>query len=655
MADDKSIVNVPHEFDEKLEQVLASIVVDNEYNLVRQQSGPEVTDFELQVDMLECKRSSKDYDWMSDVFIPEMPAVILSEASDWANQYFQTRDFVEVKLEGTEPGNKEKCVAAKKLLNETLNRRGLYHFSKYIRSRSINALFGQVYAVCWWTQRTQPQVVGQQDVVVPLDVDIYGNEMIDTQNQIPATRVEQQPVWGEKILADYFDYEVIDPRNVFTLNTYDYSLQTKPWVILRAERTYEELVAEAGDYGYFNLDLVKNLKEPSETDTSRETYNKDDYKQKPPKSPTKPFDIITRFGQMWVVQAERGLAPGYDTSGNKLDEARLVECVTTFVISGSSRVLIGLREQPNRDGKGNPFRPIIRGWCYVHPTKDSGLSDGRNMQELQKALNDTFNMAADRTKLATLPTLKGRKYALEDNTTIRFEPEHVMELENPETDLIEFKISDDVGGALNQMAMLKDAMYEVTARFPTTMGALPTEASTTATAVAGAETRTSGRTNYKSLTFEYTFLLDFYWMILQLTAQHAKPQTLYQLMGEDWVNFDPDADYKYSPLSANIEVEQNKYRKLSLIDQMMGRVANIPNPNTPKVLNYLLKMAFELFGNEFPDYQEYMFDQSPQAAQQQMMAQGGQQMLPEANLAPTSNQSGLPQGNLEQYTREGTY
>uniref|UniRef100_A0A6H1Z973 Portal protein n=1 Tax=viral metagenome TaxID=1070528 RepID=A0A6H1Z973_9ZZZZ len=662
MPEDKAVGTVQHRFNDTVEQALASIVVDNEYDLVRNQNSGETSDLEVMVDMLECKRSAKDYEWMSDVFLPELPAVILSEASDWANQYFQTRDFVEVKLEGAEPGNKERCTAAKKLLNETLNRRGLYHFFKYVRSRAINALFGQVWAIAWWTQRTTPTVVGMRDVTVPLDVDIYGNPLEDTQNQIPATRVEQEPVYGEHIYADQFDYDVLDPRNVFTLNTYDYSPQSKPWVIIRAERTYEELKAEAKDYGYFNLNLVRAINPPSETETSRETYNKDNQKQKPPKSPLKPYDVITRFGPMWARVTQRGedgypiaIEPGLDERGEPLEDAELVEAVVTFVLSGSNKILICFKPQMNRDGRGNPFRPLIRGLCYIHPTKDSGLSDGKNMQELQKAVNDTFNMAADRTKLATMPTLKGRKYALEDNTTIYFEPEHVMELEDPEKDIVEFKIEDDVTGALSQIGMLRDAMYQVTARFPTTMGSLPEHASTTATAVAGAETRTSGRTNYKSLTFEYTFLLDFYWIILQMTAQYARPQTLQALMGEDWVNFDPDADYKYSPLSANIEQEQNKYRKLSIIDQMMGRVANIPNPNTPKVLNYLLKMAFELFGNEFPDFAQYMFDESPQAAQQQMMAQGGAQMMPEGNILPISNQNALPQGNLEQYTRSGMY
>ncbi len=648
-----------HKFNESVENYVASIVVDEEYTITKNSMTKECTDFELLIDMLECKRSSKDYDWNSDGFIPELASIIHSEASDWAGTMFQTRDFVEVKLEGTEPGNKERCVAAKKLINETLNRRALYHYSKYIRARKINALFGQAYAVCWWNQRVVPKLMGYQNITVPLDVDIYGNPMEDPQFQIPATREEPQEQWGERILEDCFDYEVIDPRNVFAPNTYNYSLQTKPWVIIRAERSYEELVEEAERCGYFNLDIVKELSKPSETDTSKESFNKDDQKPSLPKTPRQPLDIITRFGKMWtsnIQHDESGFVtscdPGFDESGNKLDDAELIECVVAFALSGSSNVLIGFRPQICRDGRGLPYRPIIRGWCYIHPTKDSGLSDGRNMQELQKIINDTFNMAADRTKLATLPTLKGRKYALEDNKTIFFEPEHVMELENPETDIVEFKIADDVSGAMNQIAMLRDAMYQVTARFPTTMGALPSEASTTATAVAGSEVRTNSRTNYKSLTFEYTFLLDFYWMILQHTAQFAKPETLYALMGDDWVNFDPDQDYKYSPLSSNIEMEYNKYRKLQVIDQMLGRVVNVPNPNTPKVMNYLLKLAFELLGSEFPDYKDYMLDDSPQAAQAQMMAgKGGNGMLPAMNAAPASNQAGLPQGNLEQFAR----
>jgi len=114
---------------------------------------------------------------------------------------------------------------------------------------------------------------------------------------------------------------------------------------------------------------------------------------------------------------------------------------------------------------------------------------------------------------------------------------------------------------------------------------------------------------------------------------------------------DPDQDYNYSPLSANIESEHNRFKKLQLIDQMVGRVVNIPNPNTPKLLNYLLKMAFELFGNEFPEFQKYLLDESPQAAAMQMAGGKASPQMPEVNPMPETNQTGVMQNMMEQYAR----
>ena len=649
---------VEHKFNEKVEGQLSQQLWD-EFTTSKNNYQVENDEFDKMIDMMECVRSDKDYDWMSDIFLPEFPSIMLAEGSEWANQYFQTRDFVEVKLEGDNPENKLKSRAIKKLLNETLNRKGLCHFAKYIRARTINALVGRVYAVCYWKQKTRKKIVGQETVPVPMDIDIYGRPMEDPESQVPVMREEIRDIEGEVVVYDHFDYDVVDPRNVFTDNSYVYSLQDKRFIIIRAERYHEQLVEEAEQNGYFNLDLVKEMMkgDKPETDTSRETYNKDDVYQRPSKSPIKLFDILTRMGKMFASVTDRdeygypvSVEPGYDDLGNLKEDAELIEGIMTLAVSGTQKILIRFQPQPNRNHIGEPYRPIIRGWCYIHPTKDSGLSDGKNMKENQKAINDTMNMSADRTKLATLPTLQGRKYALEDNTTLFFAPQHIMEVEEPGKDLVEFKISDDVSGALQQIQMLKDGMHQVTARFPTTMGALPSAASTTATAVAGSEVRTSSRSNYKSLTFEHTFLNEFYWQIIQMANQYARMETMQKMMGDDLMNFDPDQDYNYSPLSSNIEMEYNKYRKLNVIDQMLGRVVNFPNPKTPMLLNYLLKQAFELFGNEFPEYKDILLDESPQAQQMAMMQGQGDQMA-DQNMMPTSNQSGLMQSGQEQMAR----
>jgi len=100
-------------------------------------------------------------------------------------------------------------------------------------------------------------------------------------------------------------------------------------------------------------------------------------------------------------------------------------------------------------------------------------------------------------------------------------------------------------------------------------------------------------------------------MILQMSYRFMHPSTAEQILGHDGVAlFDPNSDYTYQPVSSNIEQEYGKMKKLSLLDQAIGRLVNFPNPNTPKLLNKLLVMYFELLGKEYQDIRDALLDEN---------------------------------------------
>jgi hypothetical protein len=243
----------------------------------------------------------------------------------------------------------------------------------------------------------------------------------------------------------------------------------------------------------------------------------------------------------------------------------------------------------------------------------------------------------------------GNKNALLDNTTIYFEPQHVMEVDNIQTDLQEFKIQDNIRGTIDMISMLENQAFKLTAVSPVpSMGQLPQQASTTATAVGVAEQKTSQRANYKSLTYEYTLLNDQYWMILQMTHAFAHDKTKIKMMGEDASFLDPDEEYSFTPVTSNIEVEYNRDKKLARIDQFIGRLVKIPNPNIWKLINYLLKKAFELFGDEFPDYKDFLLDEKAPPPSEK--GGPGEGQVKDLGGPPTSNQMGgemtMPEQNV---------
>ena len=347
----------------------------------------------------------------------------------------------------------------------------------------------------------------------------------------------------------------------------------------------------------------------------------------------------------WVVDNKKGDAkPGINEDGHVLKNAYQAEVVMSFALKGNKSTLIQFHHTPHKDAHGFTYKPLIRGLCYVHPTRDAGVGDGKYTRELQIGINDTFNVSADRTMLATMPILKGKRYATEDSDTIRFQPDHMMELNDPD-DVQEFRISDDIGGAMNQLSMLYNKFSQATAIWPTTMGGVPEDASTTATAVAGAEGRTDQRTNYKSMTFEYTFLTELYWMIQQMTWTFAKPETGMMLMGDKVYDFNPTLDYTYKPVSASIESEYSKVTKIKLWTQILSYMINVQHPDTIKAFNYVLTRVSKLMGDEYADFADMLFNENVPMETGNQPATGG------ASEQATQNQYGNPQPPTEEAVR----
>ena len=365
-------------------------------------------------------------------------------------------------------------------MNRTLNQQHLNYYLKFVRARMLNQLQGKVYAECWWNQETKEQVYGIQEDVVESDVDIHGNPITDRSIQVPGIEIQQTELTEEIPVVDRFELDILDPRNVYTDNNYTYSLQEKDWVIIRSEKTPESLRRDEKRCGYFNLDKIEQSKVgQGDTETRRETYNaEDNYNRVSPKI-YRYLDVLKRYGKFWCKVIERDpeteaptkVKPGIDVNGDISDKAELVECIITVAMDAGSKFLIGFQPTPYINGDGLPYRPIIRGMCYPHPVEDGGFGDGKHSRELQIAIDDTFNISMDRTKLATIPTFQVRRFSMEDNDSLYFEPGHPM-MVNEMGDVQEFKITDNIQGALTQVQILGDKMQQLTSIYPTTMGRL---------------------------------------------------------------------------------------------------------------------------------------------------------------------------------------
>lgn len=592
-------------------------------------------EYESYLGILSGERDEKTYEWQSDIRIPVFMAHYLTQSSIEVAQNFQTRDFVEVKINDPSDIAKAAAESSKELINRTLNQRELYYYQKFVRAKGINNLSGRVWLKCWWEQEFENKQVGSKVEIEELDVDINGDPLIE-EWQVPAARENEVPVFEEVAIRDTFNYDVWDQRNVFTSNEYVYSAQQKEWIIFRSEVTLSKLKAMAEQNDYFNLDKIG--KPPDVTETKQNSYQKDNTKDEASTSAQTPFDIYERYGKAWYKNGKIGI----DDSGEVLKGATYEECIVTIVKDRYQKHLIGFKQTHFVDANGLPYKPAIRGLCYIHPSEDNGMGDGQNIREIQTAIDDTFNVSQDRTILSTMPSLRGKRSSVEDNTSILIEPMGMMMLDDV-NDVQEFKISADTMGALQQLAYLEDKGSQVDMINETTTGGVPSVASTTATAVASATQGTNTRQNYKSLTYTYTVDVEFYWMIQQMTYAFAQEDTAMKLMGDKAYDFNPSLDYNYSPLSQSIEPESSKMNKRNQWMQIVQIFSQSAHPNAPKMVNYAMGEMVKLMGDEYENASKKFLDES------QPMQPGDQS--PEQGGVPTQNEYGQQQSPEEMGVR----
>jgi len=114
--------------------------------------------------------------------------------------------------------------------------------------------------------------------------------------------------------------------------------------------------------------------------------------------------------------------------------------------------------------------------------------------------------------------------------------------------------------------------------------------------------------------------------------------------------FDPTSDYTYQPVTSNIEQEHGKVKKLGVIDQMLGRLVNVPNPKTPMLINKLMSMAFGYLGADYQDFKDALLDEGPEG-QKAAMGVTPQDSASGAPVDMTSNQKGLDVRSPEMMAR----
>ncbi len=636
------------------ENTVEGAIINNvmgEYQTGKANNIQDNEDFEAALDMFDNVRTERDYDWQSNIPIPEFLNAIQGQTADDANAYFARKEYVSVNVMSKDPLQIASADASKDLIDKTLGATYLDFFQKYIRLSQTKNIGGRAYIRCWWEQDIKKSKVPVKHLTVLENHDVNGNLKVDPSQESGVLEETVDEDFNE-VIRDRFAFDVIDPRNIMYSSEYEYNLRNKNWVILRFDSTLHELKRQAKTMNYMNLDQLENIRLSGKTEIKEATTDWDlrgAAKVDNDITPVKDFTIIERWGMDYAMVSERDEAGnataatyGYDEKGQPLENAELVHLVQNIAImNGESdkQVLIRWELNPYKDNYGNRYIPLARGLCYIHPTKDRGFGDDVGARGLQKAINDTFNANNDNTLLGMLKIIKQPEGYDEDEMPLRIEP---MAVWPNGTEVVDF--ASNTVPALNQLEALTMKFNETTARD----SGVPVLSSAAATTVARAEKQVNVRSQYKNLVFEHTLMGNLYWMIIMMSAQFMLAETAVDMLGEDVaLDFNADLDYHYKPISESIETDSTAGAKIDRLNTALGYVMNSQNAAAPSVANGILKKIFKLMGKEEEEMTGELFDeQSPLNAP---TGQGGGGAQP-GEVSPVG--SAVNQGGGEQPSQQ---
>jgi hypothetical protein len=649
MTEPKSDWDVPKE----TQDALLTFITDELTVAIRNNKRVE-DEFKEYYNMIHGIRERKANDWESDIYLPEFLSRLLTQIGNFCAQYFSSTDYVDTSLESDDPKDVAEARASKRLLNTILNDKYTYYYHKIVRT--IMYVFTCGYGVIKGGYDQQiDQVIShheQKSEFMSDDSGGYlaedGTPYIDPTTQKPAIMSTQTPVYKDDVKRDFPTFDVYPVQNVYMSPEYAYSLNDKKYVIFETEQSLEDLKADKDRLGYFNLDLLEE-KDP-EGKLGEKTYNADGNLDETPKQVEKMFVLEERWGKFWIVEKDDEATPGIDKNGDFKENAKLEECIITVAKDRSKdepHTTIRFQKSPHTR------RPMARFLCYVDMVNDNGFGDGEVNRELQRAINDNYNLMNYRSKLAITPGFIGKKFSGLDEH-IRKTPEKVIMVENV-NDLVELKIEDNIQGGVIHQNLLSSRMDYVMATSPQTMGQAGDRAET-ATVGSIVNQRANVRIGMKSMNLEFIGFTEFYDMLLTLCNDFMLPKTLEDLIGDDAQYYNPKRKDKFRPVSQALETDESKQFKIKAWQGVMQMAQAVPNPKTPQVLNYCIGQILELMSGNFKHFKSFMFEEDPHTLLLYQLATGAKGLpsppAPPNPGAPPQNQMGMPQGQGEQMARQ---
>jgi len=574
--------------------------------------------------MLRGERPLKNYDWESNVVINKVFQVVWT-----AVPYFIQKIFGATPVIGVSGFDQKGCWQREMLLDKWRAK------DKFVITATLAILRGLLNGVAYvkkgWKQKVLQDGAEQEMTTPYYDNEGYlkfGKTTIKAKMSLP---VEDRP-----------EDTVLNNKDVVV----DWSLQPGQscregrFFIHREPKDIQELRASGL---YSNLDNV-NPQQPQQTSSmqDREQLKKIDKQENPPEQ---------EFYQEVEVFERQGVLPVKKVNGKEFsyklveDDKELkgddVEWIHMVVAIADKNNPTLIRFEPNSYEEIS----IIDLHIYLDPERWNSMGMVEPFKDLQTALNDNINAMFDEIWMNLFPPTMFNQFAVFDWDSIQYAPRQKWLLSGNPDDIVKMPKPTNITSDAWQKHLLFDSEIQLTSSItPPTQGM---DKSKTATqGVLNAQFST-GKLDFVLTMIEQTFLIPDAEMTIRFAQKFGCPLTFIAILGGPF-KFDimPKEEYKFQPVASSVKLEQQKETEVSQDIQLIQIVQAVPNPNTPKILNYFLSNILrnrnrpqlaQLFDEDF-------FEPKTDAGNMQMMQR-------QFGPGTPSNEQGIAMSDTERSVR----
>jgi len=592
--------------------------------------------------MLRGERPNKRYDWQSDVSLSKVFQIVWT-----AIPYLTQKIFGADPVIGISSFDKKGAWERETILNfwYTMQPGNVNHspyFLVVVGWLLRATLNGMGIIKKTWHQELKRTTVEQQ-VAVPMQIDEMGNETEVEPHMVKRTVSVPREDWPHN--------EVMPTKDVRG----DWELQ--PGDSIRKGRfiTHRSIVDLGSLYDsglYFNLDKLNPSKSVSGSKLNQDHSDlkgEDDQENPPDSDFYTDVEIYERQGILRVYKKKD--ADGYNVpcfnkeESYDSDEIVTLEMVTTLARqSGGEGGDVLIRHEVNPYGE----KGYVDIQLYLDPERWQATGMVEPVKDLIDAQTDNMNAMFDEIWQNLMPPVIVDKHALWDWDTMVYAPQQRWLVAGDPNSAITFRPPAQIAGdAWTKHSLLDTEINLTSAVTPPMQGAGKEKAATTN--ILNAQ-MSAGKLDFVLKMIEVTGLVPSAQMDIRFAKKFAHPLTFQRILGRSFQFGEWEEIYKYTPAASSVKLELQKEREVQEDMQLMQVVGSVPNPNTAKVLNILMRNILRNRGmpEEEKLFAEEYFEPKTDAGQLERI---NQQIEP----GSPSNQNGAAMSLIERNVRRSTY